>query len=172
MILADRSSSSLSISLKDSVNSNSLSHSTFNKQSLSLLPSNCCHQYCTHLLSSTVTCNSSSLVQQTNGQQYLLSKLTSCNNSLINDESQTDRPVSNTDKIDCITKSKCMITTNEGFRRKKSASLNSPANSGNKRRFYCSKCVCKILIENRPTADELERLELPWCWKSYSVSSN
>lgn len=24
-------------------------------------------------------------------------------------------------------------------------------------------------IENRPTAEELERLELPWCWKSYSV---
>jgi hypothetical protein len=27
-----------------------------------------------------------------------------------------------------------------------------------------------LWIENRPTADELERLELPWCWKSYSVS--
>jgi hypothetical protein len=27
-----------------------------------------------------------------------------------------------------------------------------------------------VFIENRPTADELERLELPWAWKSYSVS--
>jgi len=35
---------------------------------------------------------------------------------------------------------------------KKSASLNSPANS-----------------EHRPTADELERRESPWCWRSYSL---
>jgi hypothetical protein len=45
-----------------------------------------------------------------------------------------------------------MNSSSENFRRKKSASLNSPANS-----------------EHRPTADELERRESPWCWRSYSL---
>ncbi|CAF4270441.1 unnamed protein product, partial [Rotaria magnacalcarata] len=62
-----------------------------------------------------------------------------------------NRRISNGDERDCTTKLTCAVANSEVFRRKKSASLNSPANS-----------------ENRPTADELERLELPWCWKSYS----
>jgi len=37
-----------------------------------------------------------------------------------------------TDEIDCLTKSTCLT---DGFRRKKSASLNSPANSGRKNLF-------------------------------------
>lgn len=49
---------------------------------------------------------------------------------MINDEPQMNRRISNGDEADCTTKLTCTITHNEGFRRKKSASLNSPANSG------------------------------------------
>ena len=140
LILVDRSLSSMNfISIKDSLNRNCLSHDLFNKQSSLLQSSNCCHQHCTHLSTSTETCHSSLLIQQTNGQQYPLSKLIS-HNSLINDESQINRRIFNNDEIDCTTKLTCMITNNDGFRRKKSASLNSPANSGNKtKEFYYSK---------------------------------
>ncbi len=68
--------------------------------------------------------------------------------SIISDE--ISRRVSNSDETDCTTKLTCTI---DSFRRKKSSSLNSPANS-----------------EHRPTADELERRESPWCCRSYSVS--
>lgn len=71
---------------------------------------------------------------------------TSSSNSSIG----TRRTNSNSDEIDLPLKISCSI---DGLRRKKSASLNSPANS----------------VENRPTAEELERRELPWCWRSYSV---
>ncbi len=50
------------------------------------------------------------------------------------DQQQLHRKNSNGDEIDCTTKLTCTVTTNEGFRRKKSASLNSPANSGKTRR--------------------------------------
>ncbi len=93
---------------------------------------------------------------------------------MVDDEQQqqSNRRISNDDEIDCTTKLTCTVTTNEGFRRKKSASLNSPANSGrkNKQRKF-EEFLFLFFIENRPTADELERLELPWCWKSYPVSS-
>jgi hypothetical protein len=96
---------------------------------------------------------------------------------LIDDEQQqqqSNRRISNGDELDCTTKLTCTVTNNEGFRRKKSASLNSPANSGmkmKKKKNVLGKQKCFLsIIENRPTADELERLESPWCWKSYSVS--
>jgi hypothetical protein len=53
---------------------------------------------------------------------------------LIDDEQQINRRISNGDETDCTTKLTCTVTTNDGFRRKKSASLNSPANSGKKRK--------------------------------------
>ncbi|CAF0777903.1 unnamed protein product [Rotaria sordida] len=123
-----------------------------NKLSPLLSSSNCCHQYYSRMLPSNETFHSSSLMQQTNLRRHPLSGPTSSNNSLVNDEPQINRRIPNGDDVDCTTKLTCTVTHNEGFRRKKSASLNSPANP-----------------ENRPTADELERLELPWCWKSYSL---
>ncbi|UJR20662.1 hypothetical protein I4U23_023784 [Adineta vaga] len=74
-------------------------------------------------------------------------RTSSSNSSIMGDES--NRKISNSDELDCTTKLTCVT---DGFRRKKSASLNSPANS-----------------EHRPTADELERRDLPWCWRSYSL---
>ncbi|CAF2409246.1 unnamed protein product [Rotaria sp. Silwood2] len=68
-------------------------------------------------------------------------------NSIYSNEST--RKISNSDENDCTTKVTCPTNS---FKRKKSASLNSAANS-----------------EHRPTADELERRELPWCWRSYSL---
>ncbi|CAF1159361.1 unnamed protein product [Adineta steineri] len=62
---------------------------------------------------------------------------------------ESTRKISNSDEMECTIKLSCSI---DGYHRKKSASLNSPANS-----------------EHRPTADELERRELPWCWRSYSL---
>jgi hypothetical protein len=56
-------------------------------------------------------------------------RTSSSNSSVLGDESS--RRISNSDEIDCTTKLTCSI---DGFRRKKSASLNSPANSG-KRNF-------------------------------------
>jgi len=93
------------------------------------------------------------------------------NQSLFNENLRTSSSNSSiiTDEIDCTTKLTCAI---DGFRRKKSSSLNSPANSGRKKfikkiiyfwLFFCE-------LEHRPTADELERRESPWCWRSYSVS--
>ncbi|CAF1674593.1 unnamed protein product, partial [Adineta ricciae] len=125
------------------------------KLSPSLPASNCCHQYCSRASpSAQAFVSPSSLLQQQNGRRHQISAATSSNSSLIDDEQQqSSRKVSNGDETDYTTKLTCTVpTTNEGFRRKKSASLNSPANS-----------------ENRPTADELERLELPWHWKSYSL---
>lgn len=116
---------------------------------------NCCHSYCTRTLSSTNQTFSSSpfIQQQTNGRCYQTSGPTSSSNSsLIDDDQQTNQRNSHGDETDCTTKLTCTVTSNEVYRRKKSASLNSPANS-----------------ENRPTADELERLESPWCWKNYSL---
>lgn len=66
-------------------------------------------------------------------------RVSSCNSSVIADE------------IDYTTK--VSISSDGSYKRKKSSSLNSPANS-----------------EHRPTADELERRESPWSWRSYSVS--
>jgi hypothetical protein len=66
---------------------------------------------------------------------------------LIDDEQQqqSNRRISNGDELDCTTKLTCTVTNNEGFRRKKSASLNSPANSGmkkkNKKKFLGKKNV-------------------------------
>lgn len=71
---------------------------------------------------------------------------TSSSNSSIG----TRRTHSNSEEIQCPLKISCSV---DGLRRKKSASLNSPANS----------------VDNRPTAEELERRELPWCWRSYSL---
>ncbi len=51
----------------------------------------------------------------------------SSNSSITGDESSGR--ISNGDEIDCVTKLNCPL---DGFRRKKSASLNSPANSGMK----------------------------------------
>ncbi|CAF2979064.1 unnamed protein product [Rotaria sp. Silwood2] len=68
-------------------------------------------------------------------------------NSIYSNEST--RKISNSDENDCTTK---VTYPTNSFKRKKSASLNSAANS-----------------EHRPTADELERRELPWCWRSYSL---
>jgi hypothetical protein len=82
------------------------------------------------MLPSTQTFVSSSLIQQQNGRRYQTSGPASSNSSLIDDEQQSNRKISNGDEIDCTTKLTCTVTTNEGFRRKKSASLNSPANSG------------------------------------------
>lgn len=42
----------------------------------------------------------------------------------------SNRKISNGDEIDYTTKLTCTVANNEVFRRKKSASLNSPANSG------------------------------------------
>ncbi|CAF3706067.1 unnamed protein product [Rotaria sordida] len=74
-------------------------------------------------------------------------RISTSNNSINSNESI--RKILNSDEIDYTTK---FICPTNSFKRKKSASLNSTANS-----------------EHRPTADELERRELPWCWKSYSL---
>ncbi|CAF0731184.1 unnamed protein product [Adineta steineri] len=161
----DRSSSICNIPANISLNrtqSNYHCNDSLSKLSPSLPINNCCHQYCSRISPSTQTfvSSSSSLIQQQNGRRHQISGATSSNSSLIDDDhhhqqqqQQINRKISNGDDIDCTTKLTCTtVPTNEGFRRKKSASLNSPANS-----------------ENRPTADELERLELPWSWKSYSV---
>lgn len=97
---------------------------------------------------------------------------TSSTSSLLDDDQQLTRRISNGDDIDCTTKLTCTITTNDGFRRKKSASLNSPANPG-KRSEYRPRDEAQVgffFVDNRPTAEELEKLELPWSWRSYSVS--
>lgn len=52
-------------------------------------------------------------------------RTSSSSSSVTGDE--TTRRISNSDETDCTTKLTCTI---DGFRRKKSASLNSPANSG------------------------------------------
>ncbi|CAF2575947.1 unnamed protein product [Rotaria sp. Silwood2] len=151
----DRSSSIYHTQTRNPLNRTLSSHycnDPLNKLSPLLPSSNCCHQYYSRMLPSTETFHSSSLIQQTNARRHLLSGPTTSNNSLVNDEPQINRRISNGDDVDCTTKLTCTVTHNEGFRRKKSASLNSPANS-----------------DNRPTADELETLELPWCWKSYSL---
>ncbi|UJR28980.1 hypothetical protein I4U23_010198 [Adineta vaga] len=152
----DRSSSICNIPTNLSLNrtqSNYHCNDSASKLSPSLSTHNCCHQYCSRTSPSTQTFVSSSLMQQQNGRRHQISGATSSNSSLIDDEQQqSSRKISNGDETDCTTKLTCTVTTNEGFRRKKSASLNSPANS-----------------ENRPTAEELERLELPWHWKSYSL---
>ena len=112
----------------------SLSHRLLPKQRLDLisLMQNDLKHFSTQLVDSTID---------------FRSKLrTSSSNSSIG----TRRTNSNSDEIDLPLKISCSI---DGLRRKKSASLNSPANS----------------VENRPTAEELERRELPWCWRSYSV---
>jgi hypothetical protein len=153
----DRSSSICNIPTKISLNrTQSTLHcnDSLSKLSPSLVSNNCCHPYCSRISPSTQTFVSSPLIQQQNGRRYHTSGPTSSNSSLVDDEQQqqSNPRISNVDEIDCTTKLTCTVTANEGFRRKKSASLNSPANS-----------------ENRPTADELERLELPWAWKSYSL---
>jgi len=112
----------------------SLSHRLLPKQRLDLisLMQNDLKHFSTQLVDSTID---------------FRSKLrTSSSNSSIG----TRRTNSNSDEIDLPLKISCSI---DGLRRKKSASLNSPANS----------------VENRPTAEELERRELPWCWRSYSL---
>ena len=81
-----------------------------------------------------------------NRQPILLSPI--IHDSIISDE--MNQGVSISDETDCTTELTCTI---DSFRRKKSSSLNSPANS-----------------EHRPTADELERRESPWRCRSYSVS--
>jgi hypothetical protein len=175
IFLADRSSSISHIQTKTSLNR---TQSTFHcndslsKLSPLLATNNCCHRYSSHISPSIQTFVSSSLIQQQqNGRRHQTSGATSSNSSLIDDEQQINQRISNGDETDCTTKLTCTVTTNEGFRRKKSASLNSPANSGKKKeKTILPINNCLVLIENRPTADELERLELPWSWKSYSVS--
>lgn len=56
-------------------------------------------------------------------------RTSSSNSSMLNDD-DSSRKVSNSDEIDCTVK---LVYTTDGFRRKKSASLNSPANSGRAR---------------------------------------
>ncbi len=136
--LADRSSSICNIQTKTFLNRTQSSYhcnDSLSKLSPSLASSNnCCHSYCSRTLPSTQTFVSSSLIQQQNGRRYQTSGPASSNSSLIDDEQQqqSNRKISNGDEIDCTTKLTCTVATNEGFRRKKSASLNSPANSGMK----------------------------------------
>ena len=184
--LADRSSTISQFPNKSSLNRTQSSYNCNNTSTkyspTSLSMNNCCHSCCSRTLSSTSqTSNSSSFVQQqtTNGRRYQTSgPASSSNSSLVDDDQQqqTNRRISHGDEIDCTTKLMCTVTNNEGYRRKKSASLNSPANSGKDFRFFFEKEENEndgiFIPENRPTADELERLELPWCWKSYSVSLN
>jgi hypothetical protein len=139
--LADRSLSICNIPTNVSLNrtqSNYHCNDSLSKLSPSLPSNNCCHQYCSRTSPSTqtfVSSSSSSLIQQQNGRRHQISGATSSNSSLIDEEQQQlNRKNSNGDEIDCTTKLTCTITTNEGFRRKKSASLNSPANSGKTRR--------------------------------------
>lgn len=139
--LADRSSSLSTIPTNISLNrtqSNYHCNDSSSKLSPSLATSNCCHQYCSRTSPSTQTFVSSSLLQQQNGRRHQISGATSSNSSLIDDEQQQQlsRKISNGDDTDCTTKLTCTVTTNDGFRRKKSASLNSPANSGkNEKKF-------------------------------------
>lgn len=109
---------------------------SLNKLSPSLASNNCCHSYCSRVLPSTQTVVpsilSSSLIQQQNGgrRHQTSGPTSSSNSSLVEDEQQGNRKISNGDHTDCTTKLTCTVTHNEGIRRKKSASLNSPANSG------------------------------------------
>ncbi|CAF3358452.1 unnamed protein product [Rotaria socialis] len=151
----DRSPSIDHMQTKNSLNrtlSSYYCNDHLNKLSPLLPSSNCCHHYYSRMLPSNETIHLSSLIQSTNIRRHPISGLTSSNSSLISDEPQMNRRISNGDELDCTTKLTCTVANSEVFRRKKSASLNSPANS-----------------ESRPTVDELERLELPWCWKSYSL---
>jgi hypothetical protein len=141
IFLADRSSSISHIQTKTSLNR---TQSTFHcndslsKLSPLLATNNCCHRYSSHISPSIQTFVSSSLIQQQQNGRHQTSGATSSNSSLIDDEQQINQRISNGDETDCTTKLTCTVTTNEGFRRKKSASLNSPANSGKKKekRFF------------------------------------
>lgn len=139
--LADRSSLICNIPTKMCLNRTQSSHQcndSLSKLSPSLPSNNCCHSYCSRVSPSIQTVvpslpsssSSSSLIQQQNGRRHQTSGPTSSNNSLIEDEQQGNRKISNGDQMDYTTKLTCTVSTNEGFRRKKSASLNSPANSG------------------------------------------
>lgn len=91
------------------------------------------------------------------------------NSSILGDDPR--RKSSNMDENDSRTQ---LSQTIDGFRRKKSASLNSTVNSGKSRHFIKIFCflfpmIYIFIIEHRPTVEELERREYPWCWKSYSV---
>lgn len=142
ILLADRSSSICNIHAKIFLNRTQSSHhcnDSLNKLSPSLASNNCCHSYCSRVLPSTqtvgpsiLTSSSSSLIQQQNGgRRHQISGPASSNSSLIDDEQQQgNRKISNGDQTDCTTKLTCTVTNHEGIRRKKSASLNSPANSG------------------------------------------
>ncbi|CAF3420041.1 unnamed protein product [Rotaria sp. Silwood1] len=91
---------------------------------------------------------------------------TSISSNSINSNEST-RKVSNSDENDSTTKLSCSTSY---IKRKKSASLNSTANSGKHEIFYKSPLISyAFTLEHRPTADELERRELPWCWRSYSL---
>lgn len=140
-LLADRSSSICNLQTKTSLNRTQSSqhcNDSLNKLSPTLLSNNCCHSYCSRVSPSTQTVvpslpsssSSSSLIQQQNGRRHQTSGPTNSNNSLADDEQQGNRKISNGDQMDYTTKLTCTVSTNEGFRRKKSASLNSPANSG------------------------------------------
>ena len=60
---------------------------------------------------------------------YEKMRTSSSNSSIFGDDS--NRRISNNDEINCTTKLTCSI---DGYKRKKSASLNSPANSGRKKK--------------------------------------
>ena len=96
-----------------------------------VLPSSSCdHHYCSRVSSpSSQTFVSSSLVHH-NGRRHYQSGPTSSNSSLLDEEQQSSRKISHGDEIDCTTKLTCTVLNTDGFRRRKSASLNSPANSG------------------------------------------
>jgi hypothetical protein len=130
---ADRSSSIYNLQHKISLNrteSNYYGNDSLSKLSPSLTTNNCCHSHCSRVSPSTQTFVSSPSSTLQNGRRYQMSGPTSSSSSLLDDDHQLTRRISNGDEIDCTTKLTCTITTNDGFRRKKSASLNSPANSG------------------------------------------
>lgn len=101
---------------------------------------------------------------------------TSSNSSLLEDEFHVNRRISHGDELDCTTKLTCTVNTNDIHRRRKSVSLNSPASASESdliRSIELLLINIGILerLDNRPSAEDLEKLEHPWCWKSFSVST-
>ena len=130
MFLADRSSSICHYQSKIGFNrtrSNYHCHDAWSKPLLSSLSTH----YCDHCHPPPPPRISSPPVQTNPTRRHLFSATTttSSNSSLLDDE-QPIRRISHGDDIDCTTKLTCTVNTTDGYRRRKSASLNSPANSG------------------------------------------
>lgn len=136
-ISADRSSSICHYQSKIALNrtrSNYQCHDALNKPLLSSMSN---HQ-CDHCYPPRVSSPPASTqhISSSNGQylhsvrRHQLSGTASSNSSLIDDEHQNIRRISNGDELECTTKLTCAVNSNDGFRRRKSASLNSPASSG------------------------------------------